>query len=213
MKYREIEVSDDVVLLPNSDSSSNIQASLSSDSLLDDLLRNAQTCTHTHTCNRPGPDAAHTHTCLHTHTHLIPPETDKNERSPVSKPRSSRPLGNREAVKRYREKKKAHAAHLEEEVKKLRLVNQLLMGKLQKQADLETEITRLRALLFDLRGKIDVELGDFPFGNECNFAERECGVRENNLACNFAGSSNIVNRRGETSGVDCGANLNYISRG
>lgn len=211
MKDGVIELSDHVVLLPNSDSSSNIRASLSSDSLLDDLLRNAQTCTHTHTCNRPSPDAAHTHTCLHTHTHLIPPEIDNNEESPVSKRR--RPLGNREAVKRYRDKKKAHAAHLEEEVKKLRLVNQLLMGKLQKQSVLETEIVRLRALLFDLRGKIDVELGDFPFGNECNFAERECGVRENNLGCNFAGSSDVVNRRGETRGVDCEANLNYVSRG
>ncbi|KAL0349378.1 UNVERIFIED_CONTAM: Basic leucine zipper 23 [Sesamum angustifolium] len=159
----EVELSD-CLFLPNSDSSSNIQASLSADSFLDDLLRNAQTCTHTHTCNPPGPDTAHTHTCYHTHTHVIPSEEDDDpcdEKSPVSK--RQRPLGNREAVRKYREKKKAHAAILEEEVKKLRLLNQQLMKKLQRQAILEAEIVRLRALLLDLRGKINNELGDFPF--------------------------------------------------
>ncbi|KAL8542205.1 hypothetical protein ACS0TY_003171 [Phlomoides rotata] len=145
----EIEVSDHV-LLPNSDS------------LVDDLLRNAETCGHTHT-------HTHTHTCLHTHTHthvIIP-----DEQWPVSKP--GRTLGNREAVRRYREKKKAHAAYLEEEVKKLRLLNQLLMGKLQKRAVLEAQVARLRSLLLDLRGKTDLELGE----RECNFA---------------AGSSNVI---------------------
>lgn len=200
MNDGEFEISNHV-LLPNSDSSSNIQASLSSDSLLDDLLRNAHTCTHTHTCNRPGPDAAHTHTCLHSHTRVIPPD----EQSPISKP--DRPLGNREAVRRYREKKKAHAAHLEEEVKKLRLLNQLLLEKLQKQTVLESEIVRLRTLLLNLRGKIDLELGD---GRQCNsmnnFEEKECGVGENS-ACNFAGSSSVIKRRGETRADDCEANL------
>ena len=31
-------------------------------------------CSHTHSCNPPGPeDASHSHTCFHTHTHLIIP--------------------------------------------------------------------------------------------------------------------------------------------
>lgn len=161
----EIEISDHL-LPPNSDSSCNFQASLPSDSVLDDFLRNPQTCTHTHTCNPPGPDAAHTHTCYHTHTHLVPSEDNGNERSPISRPRRS--SGNREAVRKYREKKKAHAAYLEEEVKKLRHMNQVLMGKLQKQSILEAEISRLRALLLGLRGKIDDELREFPFQRECN---------------------------------------------
>ncbi|KAL2523354.1 Basic-leucine zipper transcription factor [Forsythia ovata] len=46
-------------------------------------------------------------------------------------------------------------AYLEEEVKKLRFVNQQLIKKLQRQAILETEILRLMGLLLDLRGKVD----------------------------------------------------------
>lgn len=206
----EIEVSEHV-LRPNSDSSSNFQASLSSESLLDDLLRDSRTCSHTHTCNPPGPDdAAHTHTCYHTHTRVIPSEEDNvmpDEKSPISRPR--RPLGNREAVRKYREKKKAEAAHLEEEAKKLRLMNQVLMGKLQKQALLETEILRLRSLLLGLRGKIDDELGEFPFQDHCNsissFTEGECVDK---FGCNSAGSSWGGNCQPPT--IRCEANTNYL---
>lgn len=218
----EIELSDHI-LVPNSDSSSNVQAS---DSFLDDLLRNSQTCTHTHTCNPPGPDAAHTHTCYHTHTNVIPSEEDDvplDGKSPVS---TRRPLGNREAVRKYREKKKAHAAYLEEEVEKLRHVNQILMGKLRRQAILETEVLRLRSLLLGLRGKIDDELGDFPFQKQCNSGEGECGIQHtsvNNLACNMDGSSvpsNVIGRCGKTTSTwesncqpptsHCEANANYL---
>lgn len=191
----EIELSDHHVFHPNSDSSSNAQASISADSFLDGLLRNAQTCTHTHTCNPPGLDAAHTHTCYHTHTHFIPSGKDDIphiEKSLVST--RQRPSGNREAVRKYREKKKAHTAYLEEEVEKLRSVNHQLMSKLQRQAHLEAEVSRLRALLFDLKGKIDCELGDFPFQKQCNNANTlkggECQIPQvNDLACGIAGSS------------------------
>lgn len=219
MDDEEIELSDHI-LRPNSDS------------FLDDLLRNSQTCTHTHTCNPPGPDAAHTHTCYHTHTHVIPSDEDnglRDGKSPVSKPR--RPLGNREAVRKYREKKKAHTAYLEEEVKKLRLMNQVLMEKLRRQAILETEVLRLRSLLLDLGGKIDDELGDFPYQKHCNsrndsFTEGETGVQPttvNNLGFNLAGSSapsNVIRRCGNTAGtwgsncqppsIRCDANTNYL---
>ena len=72
-------------------------------------------------------------------------------------------MGNREAVRKYREKKKAHAAFLEEEVKKLRATNQQLLRRLQGHAALEAEVVRLRGLLFDVRGKIDAEIDSFPF--------------------------------------------------
>lgn len=158
----EAELSEHV-FAPNSDSSTNnIQTSGCANSFLDEFLRSAQTCTHTHTCNPPGPasdaDAApHTHTCYHTHTQLIPP----------SKPKRTT-IGNREAVRKYREKKKAHTAYLEEEVKKLRFVNQQLIRKVQKQAALENEISRLRGLFLDLRRKIDAELGAFPIQKHSN---------------------------------------------
>lgn len=156
----------------------NIEASNSSiESYLDELLQNKKTCTHTHTCNPPGPDSTHTHTCYHTHTQFLPVK----EHDPISKPQ--RPLGNREAVRKYREKKKAQTAYLEEEVKKLRLLNEQLMRKLQGQSQLEAEVLRLRSLLVDFRGRIDGELGVVPFQNQkmCNYngsslKEGDCGI-------------------------------------
>ena len=94
---------------------------------LEEFMKNTQTsCTHTHTCNPPGPTAtSHTHTCHHTHTQVFASidETDLAD-EPNSSPKNTRqPLGNREAVHKYQEKKKAHTAFLEEEVEKLRLMS------------------------------------------------------------------------------------------
>lgn len=164
-----VEVSDHV-LLSNPDSYSNFQDDL----FVDELLKSTRTCTHTHTCNPPGPDAAtHTHTCFHTHTQVISSGDDKE---PSLKPR--RTLGNREAVRKYREKKKAHTAHLEEEVKKLRLLNQQLVRRVQAQAGLEAEVSRLRTLLMDVRAKVDCELGFFPLQKPCNDQEGDCAARD-----------------------------------
>ncbi|KAK9125191.1 hypothetical protein Scep_014037 [Stephania cephalantha] len=169
MNDGEGEILGQVLLSNHTDVSSEFQGSGSSDSFLDQFLRNTQTCTHTHTCNPPGPDAAvHTHTCYHTHTHVFTSEEDdgRSEKQHLCL-KSRRPSGNREAVRKYREKKKAHTAYLEEEVKKLRLLNQQLIRKLQGHAMLETEVLRLRSILIDLRGKIDNELGVFPFHKQC----------------------------------------------
>ncbi|CAK9147513.1 unnamed protein product [Ilex paraguariensis] len=172
------------VIFPKLDSSSNVQASMSMDAFIDDFLKNSGTCTHAHTCNPPGPgaDTAHTHTCNHTHTQIFPSENDDvphhNEHL-VPKPR--RPSGNREAVRKYREKKKAHTAYLEGEVMKLQFVNQQLIRKLQGRAVLEAEVLRLRGLLMDIGGKIYSELGVFPLQQQCNstttIAEGGCGLQ------------------------------------
>ncbi|XP_021760067.1 basic leucine zipper 23-like [Chenopodium quinoa] len=166
----EVEPSDSS-LLQNSSTCKNNDISLpggsaSVDSLFDELLKHTRTCTHTHTCNPPGPDAEHTHTCYHTHTQVFSSEDDTKTRCETSSLKARRPLGNREAVRKYREKKKAHTAYLEEEVRKLRVLNQHLVRKLQGQAALEAEVLRLRALLVDLRGKIDTET--FLFQNHCS---------------------------------------------
>ncbi|XP_059649150.1 basic leucine zipper 24-like [Cornus florida] len=189
----EIELSDYGLLQNSNSTSSNTQVSTSMDSFLDEFLKNTKTCTHTHTCNPPGPDAAHTHTCYHTHTQVFQSEEDDgtNDREPVvSKPR--RASGNKEAVRKYREKKKAHTAFLEEEVKKLRVLNQHLVRKLQGQSMLEAEVLRLRGLLMDLRGKIDNELGVLSFQKQCNntttsFKEGDCGILQSNGTANGAG--------------------------
>lgn len=178
----EIELSDHLSL-PNSVSPSIFEASMAGDPCLDDLLRNAQTCTHTHTCNiPPGPDATHTHTCYHTHTQLIPSEDGEAPGSPARKPQ--RASGNRVAVRKYREKKKAREAYLEEEVRRLTSVNKVLMGKIQRRGNLEAEILRLRGLLVELRGKIDSGLGDFQFEKRCpgvGYCQRANADREANV--------------------------------
>ncbi|EOA31263.1 hypothetical protein CARUB_v10014436mg [Capsella rubella] len=142
--------------------------SCSMDSFFDELLRDSHACTHTHTCNPSGPENTHTHTCLHVHTKILPAQsedkvsTDDTSESSGKKSKK-RPLGNREAVRKYREKKKAKAASLEDEVMRLRAVNNQLMKRLQGQAALEAEVTRLKCLLVDIRGRIDGEIGSFPY--------------------------------------------------
>ncbi|XP_028760556.1 basic leucine zipper 19-like [Neltuma alba] len=154
----DIQLSDNAMLL-NTESSSDFQA-LTSMNMMNGSFTKTMTCTHTHTCNPPGPNAVHTHTCYHTHTQVFAPEPDDKEHT---KSKARRPSTNREAVRKYREKKKAHTAYLEEEVKRLHLQHVQLVRKLQKQAILEAELSRLRSILIDLRRKIDNELGVFPY--------------------------------------------------
>lgn len=169
----------------------------------DELLNTATTtCTHTHSCNPPGPSAPmHTHTCLHTHTHVLAGGAeDDDAREDPAKPR--KPLGNREAVRKYREKKKAHAAFLEEEVKKLRATNQQLLRRLQGHAALEAEVVRLRSLLLDVRSKIDAEVGTFPFQKPCS----GCSVVSAEPALCLNGNSEVAGAWEESSvpsAADC----------
>ncbi|XP_061959446.1 basic leucine zipper 23-like [Populus nigra] len=140
---------------------------------LDELLKDTpHACTHTHTCNPPGPDNPHTHVCFHAHTKLLSSSEDKVESEDtaesIEKKSKKRPLGNREAVRKYREKKKAKAASLEDEVKRLRALNQQLLKRLQGQAALEGEVARLKCLLVDIRGRIEGEIGSFPYQKSAN---------------------------------------------
>lgn len=102
-------------------------------------------------------------TCTHTHAHYD------------ASVKSERPLGNRLAVRKYRAKKKAQNAYLEEEVKKLRALNRGLIRKLQFQATLEAEAVRLRSLLMDLKAKIGKELGvSSIYKQNCNISSYYC---------------------------------------
>ncbi|CAH2064347.1 unnamed protein product [Thlaspi arvense] len=147
-------------------------------------------CSHTHSCNPPGPeDASHSHTCFHTHTHLIIPDSRENDHSESSNKKRS--CGNREAVRKYREKKKARITYLEDEVTRLQSLNEDLIRKLQSQAMLETEIIRLRTLLLEVQGRIDGELGGFSFQKQSNasafvFKEDGCSVATRNVMCEAA---------------------------
>nr|GMC78328.1 basic leucine zipper 23-like [Ipomoea batatas]GMC87503.1 basic leucine zipper 23-like [Ipomoea batatas] len=137
-------------------------------SFWNDILSDTHACTHTHTCNPPGPDNSHTHTCYHVHTKIVPATSEDKAPSDdtaesADKIAKKRPSGNREAVRKYREKKKARAASLEDEVVRLRTINQQLLKRLQGQAVLEAEIARLKCLLVDIRGRIEGEIGSFPY--------------------------------------------------
>jgi hypothetical protein len=138
------------------------------DSFDEFLNSTTTTCSHTHSCSPPGPSASmHAHVCLHTHTQVIADGgEDHDSRDESSK--SRRPRGNREDVRKYREKRKAHATFLEEEIKRLRATNQQLVKRLQSHAALEAEVVRLRSLLLDVRGKIDAEVSGFPFPKQCS---------------------------------------------
>ncbi|KAK1601646.1 hypothetical protein QYE76_018812 [Lolium multiflorum] len=139
----------------------------SMDSHFDDILKDTEhlACTHTHTCNPPAHDLSHTHTCVHVHTKVVSASSDGAE-SPSAASKKRRPSGNRAAVRKYREKKKAHTALLEEEVVHLKALNKQLMRKVQTHAALEAEVARLRCLLVDIRGRIEGEIGAFPYGRK-----------------------------------------------
>ncbi|KAL9294700.1 Basic leucine zipper 24 [Arabidopsis thaliana] len=147
-------------------------------------------CSHTHSCNPPGPeDASHSHTCFHAHTHLIISDQQENDHSDSSNKKRS--CGNREAVRKYREKKKARTAYLEDEVMRLQSLNEQLLRKLQSQEIVETELIRLRALLVEMQGKIEVELCSFSFQKQCNgsgfvFKEDGCNLATSNMMCEAA---------------------------
>ncbi|XP_073307291.1 basic leucine zipper 23-like [Primulina huaijiensis] len=126
-----------------------------------------QACAHAHACHPSGPDKSHTHTCIHVHTQIMPTSSDVQAPSSdnaewVDKAQKF-PSGNREAVRKYREKKKARISFLEDEVVRLRDLNQQLMKRLQVQDSLEAEIARLKCLLVDIRGRIEGEIGSFPY--------------------------------------------------
>lgn len=146
----------------------DLPSSCSMDGFFDELLKDTHACTHAHTCNPPGPDASHTHTCYHVHTKIVAASSEDKDPSDdtaesADKKSKKRPVGNREAVRKYREKKKAKAASLEDEVIRLRAINQQLVKRLQGQAVLEAEVARLKCLLVDIRGRIEGEIGAFPY--------------------------------------------------
>lgn len=136
-----------------------------------EILTDMNACIHTHTCNPPGPDNSHTHTCYHVHTKVVPPpcEDDKilsddtTAESAATNIGKKCPLDNKLAVRKYHEKKKARFASLEDEIVRLRAINQQLLKRLQGQAVLEAEISRLKCLLVDFRGRIEGEIGSFPY--------------------------------------------------
>ncbi|XP_059298280.1 basic leucine zipper 23-like isoform X1 [Lycium ferocissimum] len=165
----ELELSNQEML--SSSSFGEIPECSSVKKLFNEILTDMHACIHTHTCNPPGPDNSHTHTCYHVHTKVVPPpapcEDDKflsDDTTAESNRGKKRPLSsNKEAVRKYRLKNKARVASLEDEVVRLRAINQQMLKRLQGQVFLQAEISRLKCLLVDIRGRIEGEIGSFPY--------------------------------------------------
>lgn len=69
---------------------------------------------------------------------------------------------NREAVRKYRERKKARTEYLEGEVERLQAINGQLVKRLQGQTAMAAELRRLRGLLSDLQRTLNRELQPAP---------------------------------------------------
>nr|XP_043625263.1 basic leucine zipper 19-like isoform X2 [Erigeron canadensis] len=150
----------------------DIPSNGSMDSLFDEIFKDTVACTHAHTCNLSGPHSSHTHTCYHVHTKLVPSIIGTDDDDKASKDDTSEStekngkkgsLGNREAVRKYRQKKKEQAASLEDEVVRLKTLNQRLMKRIKSSGMLEAEVARLKCLLVDVRGRIEGEIGSFRY--------------------------------------------------
>ncbi|CAH8380114.1 unnamed protein product [Eruca vesicaria subsp. sativa] len=170
MEDGELEFSNNQEVFSSSDVGGLPPTSCSMDTFFDGLLMDSNAaCTHTHTCNNSnGTDNNHSHTCFHVHSKIVTEDSDEkvstdDTAESCGKKGDKRPLGNREAVRKYREKKKAKAASLEDECSRLKGLNQQLVKRLQNQGALEAEVSRLKCLLVDLRGRIDGEIGSFPY--------------------------------------------------
>ncbi|KAH9622558.1 hypothetical protein KSS87_020081 [Heliosperma pusillum] len=180
----------------------------SMDYIFDELLRDTHACTHFHTCNPPGPEFPHSHTCVHMHTKIVGPSSNDDSQdhddSSESREHNGRKRewgrgGNREAVRKYRQKKKAHTASLANELASLRASNQQLMQRLQNRASLEAEVARLKCLLVDIRGRIEGEIGSFPYQKAVKTAD----MYHNTPDTSFPSSSNIACNEDGKCGQDC----------
>ncbi|KAL9238401.1 hypothetical protein vseg_012828 [Gypsophila vaccaria] len=188
------------------DDDDNVPSCGSIDGMFDDLLtpsRRNHGCTHFHTCDPPGPHLPHSHTCVHVHTQ--DPANDDSE--------CRRKGGNnREAVRKYRLKRKAYTVSLADELLKLRALNQQLMLKLQNRVTLETELARLKCLLVDIRGRVEGEIGSFPYqNNSVKRLNQHYHMHHNNnnivVDTNLPGSSNNNNNNN----VPCNAQFGVTS--
>ncbi|KAI3853685.1 hypothetical protein MKW98_025202 [Papaver atlanticum] len=140
---------------------------LTMDSFLEDFLGDRHAAgTQTHASNPTEQDAPGAQSYFQHRTKNYPVEekttTEETDGSVEIKSKKRAP-GNRESVRKYRERKKARQALIEDELTKLRIVNQQLLKRLQGQVALEQEIARFKCLLVDIRGRIKGELGSLPY--------------------------------------------------
>ncbi|KAI3853670.1 hypothetical protein MKW98_025187 [Papaver atlanticum] len=147
------------------------------DSFFDDMLDDTHTRTCTNTSNQSEqdtlqiPELPRSPNYIHFLTQNPPVEektTAEDTDESVDKKSKKRPHGNRESVRKYRERKKARQASIEDELNRMRIVNQQLLKRMQGLVALEQEIARFKCLLVDIRGRIKGELGSLPYQKPAN---------------------------------------------
>ncbi|KAI3853678.1 hypothetical protein MKW98_025195 [Papaver atlanticum] len=141
---------------------------LTMDSFLEDFLGDSHAAagTQTHASNPNAQDVPNSQSYFHHRNKNLPVEektTTEETDGSVEIKSTKRAPGNRESVRKYRERKKARQALIEDELTKLRIINQQLLKRLQGQVALEQEVARFKCLLVDIRGRIKGELGTFPY--------------------------------------------------
>ncbi|KAI3924623.1 hypothetical protein MKW92_036937 [Papaver armeniacum] len=142
---------------------------LTMDSFLEDFLGDSHAAgTQPHASNPTEQDAPHSQSYFHHRTKTFP-----LKRKPLLRKQMAP-----ESVRKYRERKKARQALIEDELAKLRIVNQQLLKRLQGQVALEQEVARFKCLLVDIRGRIKGELGSFPYQKP---TKSTCGGISRNL--------------------------------
>ncbi|RZC47338.1 hypothetical protein C5167_040295 [Papaver somniferum] len=153
-------------------------SSCAMESFFDDMLDDTHIRTRTNTSNQSEQDMSQNPELPHSpnYSHFLmtqkPPAEEKTTTEDtdesVDKKFKKRPHGNRESVRKYRERKKARQASIEDELIRLRIVNQQLLKRLQGLVALEQEVERFKCLLVEIRGRIKGELGSFPFQKPAN---------------------------------------------
>ncbi|XP_021742744.1 basic leucine zipper 23-like [Chenopodium quinoa] len=155
--------------------------SASMDNILEELLQDTHVCTDTNTRDL-GEDRDLTHhddfhlqtNVLHTSSNNEEKSSDNddfvliNEHKGKKRRRKDQGCNNREAVRKYREKIKAREAILEEEIQKLKDSNQQLLKRLEGERALHAEISGLKCLLVDIRGRIEGEISSFRYHKPSN---------------------------------------------
>eukprot|EP00899_Mesostigma_viride_P021337 jgi/Mesvir1/29204/Mv08623-RA.1 len=79
-------------------------------------------------------------------------------------------LGNREAVRKYRARKKALTVRLEQEVQDLRVLTGHLIYRLHRQGQVEKDIERLRSVIVEIRRRLEVPRDDSPASTRAEIA-------------------------------------------
>ncbi|KAI3844271.1 hypothetical protein MKX03_024026 [Papaver bracteatum] len=181
----------------------NHQSLLTMDSILYDILGDSHASTHTYTSTPTGEDVPRLQNYFHPRTENLPVEekttTEETDDSAEIKSKKRAP-GNRESVRKYRERKKARQASIEDELIKLRIVNQQLLKRLQGQVALEQEVARFRCLLVDIRGRIKGELGSFPYQKPTKVIG--CSISRNTPPFTVSGAYDVNQCDLQYSGLD-----------